>query len=50
MKFPRVSGRYDGDFADLAKVIRGEKAFGFSPAHDCIVQETLLLASGLPVG
>ncbi len=46
--FPRVS-RYDGDFADLAKVLRGEKSFGFSVAHDLAVQETLLLASGMPL-
>ena len=50
LKFPRVGGRYDGDFADLAKVIRGEKALGFSAEHDRVVQETLLLASGLPLG
>lgn len=50
VKFPRVGGRYDGEFADLAKVIRGEKTFGFSAAHDLAVQETLLLASGLPLG
>jgi predicted dehydrogenase len=50
VKFPRAGGRYDGDFADLAKVIRGEKAFEFSNEHDLAVQETLLLASGLPPG
>jgi predicted dehydrogenase len=49
VKLTRTGGRYDGDFADLAKVIRGEKTFGFSPEHDLAVQETLLLASGLPV-
>jgi len=49
VQFPRVGGRYDGEFADLAKVIRGEKKFGFSAAHDIAVQETLLLASGLPL-
>ena len=49
VKFARTGGRYDGDFADLAKVIRGEKAFTFTPEHDLAVQETVLLASGLPV-
>lgn len=44
---PRAGGRYDGEFADLAKVIRGEKAFEWSPEHDLAVQETVLLASGL---
>ncbi|MEQ1861130.1 MAG: Gfo/Idh/MocA family oxidoreductase [Chthoniobacteraceae bacterium] len=49
VKFPKSGGRYDGEFADLAKVIRGEKEFAFSPAHDLAVQETVLLASGLPI-
>lgn len=48
LKF-QMGGRYDGDFADLAKVIRGEKPFTFTPEHDFAVQETLLLSSGLPV-
>jgi predicted dehydrogenase len=48
VKFPNLP-RYDADFADLAKVIRGEKQFEFSPAHDLAVQETVLRASGLPV-
>lgn len=50
LKLPPMAGRFDGDFIDLAKVIRGEKAFGFSPEHDLAVQETVLLASGLPIG
>lgn len=41
--------RYEADFADLAKVIRGEKKFAWPPAHDLAVQETVLRASGLPV-
>jgi predicted dehydrogenase len=41
--------RYAADFADLARVIRGEKKFAWSPAHDLAVQETVLRASGLPV-
>lgn len=49
VKLPKLGGRYDGDFAEFAQVIRGEKAFPFSPAHDLAVQETLLLASGLPI-
>lgn len=47
--FPKPGGRYDGDFADLAKVIRGEKAFEFTPEHDIAVQETILLSCGLPI-
>jgi predicted dehydrogenase len=49
VRFPRGGGRYDGEFADFAKVVRGEKKFGFSFEHDMIVEETLLLASGLPL-
>ncbi|MSU66918.1 MAG: Gfo/Idh/MocA family oxidoreductase [Opitutus sp.] len=48
--FPKPAGRYDGDFADLARVIRGEKALAFTPEHDLAVQETVLLASGMPLG
>jgi predicted dehydrogenase len=47
--FPKSRGRYDSDFADLAKAIRGEKPFAFNPEHDLAVQETLLLACGLPI-
>jgi predicted dehydrogenase len=49
LTFPKGRGRYDGDFEDLAKVIRGEKALAFTPAHDLAVHETILRASGLPV-
>ncbi len=49
VKFAKAGGRYDGEFADLAKVLREEKAFAFSPEHDLAVQETVLLASGLPI-
>jgi len=49
LTFPKGRGRYDGDFADLAKVIRGEKALEFTLAHDLAVHETILRASGLPV-
>jgi predicted dehydrogenase len=49
VKFAPAGGRYDGEFADLAKVIRGEKQFSFSAEHDLSVQETLLLASELPL-
>ncbi len=46
---PKGVGRYDRDFADLAAVLRGEHAFEYTPAHDLAVQETVLLASGLPI-
>jgi len=43
-------GRYEGEFRDLAKAIRGEKAFEWSYQHDLDTHETLLRASGMPVG
>lgn len=49
LKFPRQTGRYDGDFADFAKIIRGEKASSFPAEHDLAVHETVLLASGLRI-
>jgi predicted dehydrogenase len=42
--------RYEADFVDLARVIRGEREFAWTPVHDLAVQETILRASGLPVG
>lgn len=41
--------RYEADFADLARVIRGEQEFRWSPRHDLAVQETILRASGMPL-
>ena len=46
--FPKYE-RYVADAADMAKVIRREKASDFPPEHDLAVQETLLKACGLPV-
>jgi len=40
--------RYAADFADLARIIRGEKTTDFPPAHDLAAHETILLACGLP--
>ncbi|HEY1172787.1 MAG TPA: Gfo/Idh/MocA family oxidoreductase [Verrucomicrobiae bacterium] len=49
VEMPKMGGRYDLEFLDLAAVIRGEKAFAWSYDHDLAVQETLLKASGLKV-
>ena len=46
---PPAGGRYDGDFADLAAIVRGEKPADYSPAHDLAVQDAILRASGLAV-
>ena len=43
------SGRYDGEFADLARVIRGEAKLAWSYEHDLAVQETVLRAAGMSV-
>ena len=45
----KLGGRYDGDFADLAKIIRGEKKPDFQPSHDLAVQRAVLQASGMLV-
>ena len=44
-----LGGRYDGDFRDLAKVLRGEKESDYPPAHDLAVQAAGLQARGVPV-
>lgn len=46
VKLPKYN-RYVDDAADMARVIRGEKEFEFSYAHDLAVQETLLKACKL---
>ena len=45
----RKDGRYTGEFRDLAKVIRGEKALVWDAAHDLAVQEAVLRASGVSI-
>jgi predicted dehydrogenase len=46
--FPKYS-RYVADAADMARIIRGEKASDFPYEHDATVQETLLRACGFPL-
>jgi len=46
--FPKYV-RYVDDAADMARVIRGGKPFGFTPGHDLALQETLLRACGQPI-
>jgi predicted dehydrogenase len=41
------SGRYDAEFADLAKVVRREKKLAWNAAHDIAVHETVLRAAGI---
>ncbi|MDG2166700.1 MAG: Gfo/Idh/MocA family oxidoreductase [Opitutales bacterium] len=42
-------GRYDGEFLDLAQVMRVEKKLNWTYQHDLITHEALLKASGMPV-
>jgi predicted dehydrogenase len=43
IRFPKYT-RYIDDAADMAKILRGEKAADFSYEHDLTVQETVLRA------
>ena len=45
--FEKPKGRYDGEFLDLASVIRGKTSFGWNAAHDLAVHEAVLRASGM---
>lgn len=47
LSLKRQGGRYDGEFIDLAKVIRGEKELAWDRQHDLAVHETVLRASGV---
>jgi predicted dehydrogenase len=44
---PRSPGRYDNEFLDLARIIRGEKKLAWDAKHDIIVHEAVLKAAGL---
>jgi hypothetical protein len=48
LSFPRYT-RYVDDAADMARVIRGEKAIDFTPKHDLAVQTAVLQASERPL-
>lgn len=45
--FPRMPGRYDEEFLDLARVIRGEKKLAWDAAHDVATHEAVLRAAGM---
>lgn len=49
LSFPSRGGRYDGDFADLARLIRTGDESEFGGPHDFAVQESVLRASGRPL-
>ncbi len=45
-KVPSNGGRYDEEFRDLARVVRGEKVLAWNADHDVAVHETALRAAG----
>jgi predicted dehydrogenase len=46
-QLPVPPGRYDAEFADLAKVVQGEKPLAWTAQHDIAVHETVLRAAGV---
>lgn len=46
-QLPKSGDRYDQEFVDFAKVVRGEKPLAWEAAHDIAVHETTLRASGV---
>jgi predicted dehydrogenase len=49
LKLEVPKGRYDAEFIDMAKAIRGEKPLAWDAAHDIVVHETVLRSSGMNV-
>ncbi len=47
LNLPVPKGRYDGEFQDLAAVVRGERSLAWNATHDIAVHETVLKAAGL---
>lgn len=45
--FPPPAGRYDEEFLDLARVIRGEKKLAWDAAHDIATHDAVLRAAGM---
>jgi predicted dehydrogenase len=46
---PKSPGRYDHEFLDLARIVRGEKSLAWSHDHDLNVHEAVLRACGMAV-
>ena len=49
VELPRSPGRYYNQLIDFARIVRGEKAPDYTPAHDLAVQETVLRACDIAV-
>ena len=46
---PMPKGRYDNEFIDLSKVVRGEKKLAWNADHDIAVHETVMRAAGIAI-
>ena len=46
---PTKTGRYDDEFRDLARVVRGEKELAWDTEHDLTVHEAVLRGSGMAI-
>lgn len=49
VELAKMTGRYDDQLIELARVIRGEKEFEYPPEQDLAVQEAVLKAGGAPL-
>jgi predicted dehydrogenase len=49
LELGKGTGRYDGEFIDLAKVIRGEKELAWSHEHNLMTHRTVLKAAGMGI-
>jgi predicted dehydrogenase len=47
VSLPPLAGRYDEEFLDLGRVIRGEKTLAWDAAHDVAAHEAILRAAGM---
>ena len=47
VRLPPMSGRYDDQLIEFARIIRGETESDYTPTHDLAVHEAMLLACGL---
>jgi len=47
VNLPPMSGRYDDQLIEFARIVRGELESDYAPSHDLAVHEAVLRASGL---
>ncbi len=49
VKLPPMAGRYDDQLIEFARIIRGETESDYTPTHDLVAHEAMLLACGLTI-